>query len=113
MEVAQMAMAHVQVSRRCGCVDPETGRQRGTQCSRLSVDDEHGSWYFAVQLRSLDGQRQRIRQGGYADREEAETAGKALVSADRDGEGAGCTLELAGRWPGATRREHAGAAFAR
>jgi hypothetical protein len=56
------------------------------------VDDEHGSWHFAVQLRSLDGQRQRIRQGGYTDREEAEPADKALVSADRDGAGAGCTL---------------------
>ncbi|MFG6200445.1 tyrosine-type recombinase/integrase [Nonomuraea sp. JJY05] len=46
-----------------------------------------------VQVRSLDGQRQRVRQGGYDDPEEAQAAGRALAAADRDGAGAGCTLE--------------------
>ncbi|WP_240777999.1 tyrosine-type recombinase/integrase [Nonomuraea basaltis] len=59
------------------------------------MDDDHGSWYFAVQLRGLDGQRQRIRQGGYADPEEAQAAGHALAAANHDGAGAGCTL---GQW---------------
>ncbi|MEV6040744.1 site-specific integrase [Nonomuraea sp. NPDC052116] len=59
------------------------------------MDDDHGSWYFAVQVRGLDGQRQRVRQGGYADPEEAQEAGRALAAADRDGAGAGCTL---GQW---------------
>jgi hypothetical protein len=59
------------------------------------VGDDHGSWYFAVQVRSLDGQRQRVRQGGYADPEEAQAAGHALAAADRDSAGAGCTL---GQW---------------
>ncbi|MET9246208.1 hypothetical protein [Nonomuraea sp. NPDC003709] len=90
-----MAKARVQVSRRCGCVDAETGRQRGVTCPRLLVDDDHGSWYFAVQIRGLDGQRQRIRPCGYADREEARAAGQALITADRDGAGAGCNV---GQW---------------
>ncbi|GAA2219423.1 hypothetical protein GCM10009850_120670 [Nonomuraea monospora] len=67
---------------------------RGT-CPRLPVDGDHGSWYFSVQVRGLDGQRQRVRQGGYADPEEAQEAGRALAAADRDGAGAGCTL---GQW---------------
>ncbi|MEV4111171.1 site-specific integrase [Nonomuraea sp. NPDC049695] len=64
-------------------------------CPRLPIDDDHGSWYFAVQVRGLDGQRQRVRQGGYADPEEAQAAGRALAAADHDGAGAGCTL---GQW---------------
>ncbi|MEU7896301.1 site-specific integrase [Nonomuraea sp. NPDC049152] len=59
------------------------------------MDDDHGSWYFAVQVRGLDGQRQRVRRGGYADSEEAQAAGRALAAADRDGARAGCTL---GQW---------------
>jgi hypothetical protein len=69
-----MAKTRVQVSRRCGCVDVDTGRQRGVTCPRLPVDDDHGSWYFAVQVHRLDGQLQRVRQGGYADPEEAQAA---------------------------------------
>jgi hypothetical protein len=68
-------------------------------CPHLPIDDDHGSWYFAVQARGLDGQRQRIRQGGYANPEEAQTAGRALATADRDGAGAGCTVgEWLARW---------------
>ncbi|WP_433433060.1 tyrosine-type recombinase/integrase [Nonomuraea sp. CA-141351] len=52
-----------------------------------------------MQVRSLDGQRQRIRQGGYADPEEAQAADRALAAADRDGAGAGCTVgEWLARW---------------
>ncbi|MFB4285848.1 tyrosine-type recombinase/integrase [Nonomuraea sp. MTCD27] len=52
-----------------------------------------------MQARGLDGQRQRIRQGGYANPEEAQTAGRALATADRDGAGAGCTVgEWLARW---------------
>ncbi|MFI7134816.1 hypothetical protein ACIBQ1_54775 [Nonomuraea sp. NPDC050153] len=81
-------------------MDAETGRQRGVTCPRLPVDDDHGSWYFAVQVRGLDGQQQRVRQGGYTDSEEAEAAGRALAAADRDGVGAGCTLgQWLARWP--------------
>lgn len=90
-----MTKTRVQVSRQCGCVDAETGRQRGVTCPHLPADDDHGSWYFAVQVHGLDGQRQRIRQGGYADPEEAQAAGRALATADHDGAGAGCTL---GQW---------------
>lgn len=91
-----MPKTRVQVSRRCGCVDAETGRQQGVTCPRLPMDDDHGSWYFAVQVRGLDGQRQPVRQGGYADPEKAQAAGRAVAAADRDGAGAaGCTL---GQW---------------
>ncbi|WP_433433128.1 tyrosine-type recombinase/integrase [Nonomuraea sp. CA-141351] len=64
-------------------------------CPRLPIDDDHGSWYFAVQVRGLDGQRQRVRKGGYADPEEAQAAGQALAAADHDGAGTACTL---GQW---------------
>jgi hypothetical protein len=90
-----MTKEHVKVSRRCGCVDRRTGRQRGASCPGLLQDDDHGSWYFTVRIRGLDGERRRVRQGGYGGREEAEAAGRALIAADGDVMGAGCTV---GQW---------------
>lgn len=37
------------VYKRCGCVDPVTGRQLGTRCLRLA-GSRHGGWYVAVEL---------------------------------------------------------------
>jgi len=53
------------VFRRCGCVDPVTGRQYGTRCPRLGAGGRHGSWYVRLELPGgLDGRRRRIRRGG-------------------------------------------------
>ena len=59
------------VYRRCGCVDPGTGRQYGRPCPRLA-GSRHGSWYVRLELPGgLDGQRRRIRRGGYPSRKAA------------------------------------------
>jgi len=58
--------------RRCGCTDPATGRQYGTQCPRLAAGGRHGSWYVRLELPAvLDGRRRRIRRGGYPSRKAA------------------------------------------
>jgi integrase len=60
------------VFRRCGCVDPVTGRQYGTRCPRLGAGGRHGSWYVRLELPGgLDGRRHRIRRGGYPSRKAA------------------------------------------
>jgi integrase len=83
------------VYKRCGCTDAITGRQLGGRCVRLA-EDGHGSWYFAVQVRGLGGRRERLRRGGLATAGRAATAGRKLITADRDAvAGAGHTLA---RW---------------
>jgi hypothetical protein len=60
------------VYRRCGCVNPATGRQYGQDCPRLAVGGRHGSWYVRLELPGgLDGHRRRIRRGGYPSRKAA------------------------------------------
>jgi sigma-70-like protein len=60
------------VFRRCGCVDPVTGRQYGRRCPRLGAGGRHGSWYVRLELPGgLDGRRRRIRRGGYPSRRAA------------------------------------------
>ena len=69
------------VYRRCGCVDPVTGRQLGGGCPRLA-GGRHGSWYVRLELPAgLDGRRRRIRRGGYPSRK----PGSAQESAARRG----------------------------
>jgi hypothetical protein len=65
------------VYRRCGCADPVTGRQLGAACPRLAGDGGHGSWYIRLELpAAIDGNRRRIRRGGYPD---ASTAAAVLA----------------------------------
>jgi len=67
------------VYRRCGCVNPSSGRRHGNRCPRLS-DPDHGSWYFAVQATNRRGRRVRRRRGGYPTADaavEAQTAARA------------------------------------
>jgi len=40
----------------------------------------HGSWYFSAELPSPSGERRRVRKGGFAAREAAAAALKALTS---------------------------------
>ncbi|HZO68724.1 MAG TPA: tyrosine-type recombinase/integrase [Kribbellaceae bacterium] len=55
------------VFKRCGCVDPATGRRRNRRCPRLSRSG-HGSWYFRCSTRDVFGRAQRVRRGGYGTR---------------------------------------------
>jgi hypothetical protein len=60
------------VFRRCGCMDPPTGRQYGSRCPRLGAGGRHGSWYVRLELPGgLDGRRRRTRRGGYPSRKAA------------------------------------------
>ncbi|TDE60273.1 hypothetical protein E1295_00010 [Nonomuraea mesophila] len=73
----------------------EVGRQLGWRCVSLE-EDEHGSWYFAVQVRGPAGRRERSRRGGFAAAEQAHHAGGDALVADQDsGPGTGQTVA---RW---------------
>ncbi|MBB2748376.1 tyrosine-type recombinase/integrase [Microbispora sp. NBRC 16548] len=81
-----MRESHAVVYKRCGCTE------RSGRCPRL-LEDGHGSWYFAVQIRGLSGCRERARRGGYASAGEAEQAGRQLIAAEQGGPiGTGCTV---------------------
>jgi hypothetical protein len=70
------------VYKRCGCVDPASGRLRGSHCRRLA-ERGHGSWYLAVDLPpNRDGRRRQLRRGGYRTRSAAESALAYLLGAD-------------------------------
>src|SRR5712691_11111428 len=84
------------VYRRCGCVDPVTGRQLGGSCPRLAVSC-HGSWYVRLELPAgLDGGRRRIRRGGYPSRKAA-AAVLARLRAPQPGDAGGRVLTV-GDW---------------
>src|ERR1700690_1864097 len=60
------------VYRRCGCTDPDTGRQYGRPCPRLAAGGRHGSWYIRLELPpGLDGHPRRLPRGGYPSRKVA------------------------------------------
>jgi len=82
--------------RRCGCRNKDTGRRLGMLCARLT-DAGHGSWYLCLELGvGMDGQRRRLRTGGYPSQAAARRA-LAQLAAPRAGspDGAGWTT---GRW---------------
>jgi hypothetical protein len=84
------------VYRRCGCVDPATGRQYGRACPRLA-GGRHGSWYVRLELPAgLDGRRRRIRRGGYPSRAAA-VAVLARLRAPRPGD-TGARMLTVGDW---------------
>lgn len=74
LEAHVNAMATGRTFRRCGCRDRETGRRLGRRCPRL-LDAGHGSWYLCLELGvGSDGQRCRLRCGGYPSQSEARRA---------------------------------------
>lgn len=83
-----LAVTHHRVreeTRECpGSRRGRAGLRRGASCTRL-VEDDHGSWFFSLELpRHVGGTRRRIRRGGYASREEAERAlGRLQVTGRR------------------------------
>jgi len=64
----------VGIVRRCGCRDRRTGRQAGRRCPLLARRGD-GSWYLTAELPAgPEGQRRRVRLGGYQTRAAAQAA---------------------------------------
>jgi integrase len=61
------------VYRRCACRG-ENGHQLGTACPRLAENSKHGTWYFAVDVPTVDGQRKTMRRGGHSTKRAAQAA---------------------------------------
>jgi len=66
------------VFKRCGCTDPGTGRQLAGHCPHLA-EPGHGSWYYAVQVTTVGSRKARHRRGGFATREDAIAARRAIL----------------------------------
>jgi integrase len=81
--------------KRCGCVNPATGRRSGSLCRQLT-DPGHGAWYFAVELPRQRGRRQRLRRGGYPTYAQARAARDEILGRPT-GLAAGKVWTL-GRW---------------
>lgn len=58
--------------KRCGCRDPETGRQLGAQCPELRKR-HHGEYFIEVRLDTTEGRR-KLKRSGYAKADDAEGA---------------------------------------
>lgn len=62
------------VIRRCSCRDPQTNKQLGSSCPKLSRR-RHGVWYIRHELpETAEGERRFLRRGGYESKEKAEEA---------------------------------------
>ncbi|MFC4049278.1 Arm DNA-binding domain-containing protein [Actinomadura syzygii] len=83
------------VYRRCGCVDPQSGKALGAGCPKLGAGRRHGSWYVRLELPvGSDGRRRRVRRGGFGTRKAAEEALARLGKPS----GAGGGLLTVGAW---------------
>lgn len=59
------------VFKRCGCRNRETGRPLGAACPDMA-QDEHGSWYYRLEVAPWpDGRRRQLRRGGFPTAETA------------------------------------------
>ena len=59
--------------RRCACRNPETGKQYGQSCPKLS-NKRHGLWNIRQELPTdKDGNRRTFRRSGYATKSEAQS----------------------------------------
>ena len=67
------------IYKRCGCLDPASGRQLGKKCPLLPAE-RHGSWYYATHIDGLGGRRERVRRGGFATAADAQQVGHALLA---------------------------------
>lgn len=58
--------------KRCGCRDPETGKQLGAQCPDLRKR-HHGDYYFEVRIDTTAGRR-KLKRSGFARADDADDA---------------------------------------
>jgi hypothetical protein len=76
------------VSRRCACRDPQTGKQLGQRCPKLSTR-RHGTWTIRQELPpGRTGDRRTFRRRGYDTRADGQAdldkVRALLAIADRD-----------------------------
>jgi len=69
------------VYRRCGC--RTDGKLVGARCPLLKSDGKHGTWTFAVDLKSLDGHRKTLRRGGFSTERKAKEELKKVTDRAR------------------------------
>ncbi|MGH4013151.1 MAG: site-specific integrase [Pseudonocardiaceae bacterium] len=72
-------MSKGRVYRQCACRDAN-GRLLGPRCPRLADDRKHGTWYYAVDVPSLDGRRKTLRRGGFPMKGAAQRALAAVLA---------------------------------
>lgn len=83
------------IIKRCGCRDRRTGRQIGRSCPLLARPG-HGSWYLTAELPAgSEGQRRRVRLGGFRTRAAAQNALGRLRAPNGTAHAAGWTT---GQW---------------
>lgn len=83
------------VYKRCGCRDA-SGRQLGASCPRILTAGQ-GRWYFTGELAGdTDGERRRLRRGGYGSRRAATEAARQYLPGCRSGVD---PLISVGAWP--------------
>ncbi len=96
-QVPGPAVPRGSVRQRCGCREPDTGRQLGAFCPRLA-DPAHGSWSIDVTVPGPFGVGPpvRVRSGGHPTRQAAQSALDRVVGrAHTDAAGAAWTVQ---RW---------------
>jgi integrase len=95
------------VYRRCGCVNPQSGKPWGSACPKLSVGGRHGSWYIRLEMPAgPDGRRRRVRRGGFPTRKVAQEALAQLRTPGHGGRGveAVSVAEWLSHWLATRRR---------
>src|ERR1051325_8996928 len=61
------------VSKRCGCIDPQTRKQLGAKCPRLQ-QRRHGTYMFSIYIATSTNPRQRYKRMGYPTQTKASEA---------------------------------------
>jgi integrase len=61
-------------------------------------DDERGSWFFVVDVDSVDGRRRQLRRRGFPTKRAAHEAMRALVAAGPSAYASGTVAEFLDRW---------------
>ncbi|MDT3443614.1 MULTISPECIES: tyrosine recombinase XerC [unclassified Pseudofrankia] len=87
----------IKTEKRCGCRDPETGKQLGRRCPRLKGKKPHGMWSWRIdvpdELVPLVG-RTGLRGSGFATKEAAEKDAEEQLSNVRAGQRHAGTLTV-------------------
>ncbi|MBL7516746.1 tyrosine-type recombinase/integrase family protein [Frankia sp. CNm7] len=79
----------IQTEKRCGCRDPETGKQLGKRCAKLRGRKPHGKWSWRIEvpeeLIPLVG-RTQLRGSGFATKDAAEQDAEDQLAKVRAGQ---------------------------
>ncbi|GAA4921926.1 integrase-like protein [Stackebrandtia albiflava] len=84
------------VFRRCGCQNPDTGKQYGTKCQKRKSKD-HGTWWGRYDLPpGSKGERRQERIGPFSTKDDAESGLREAMGQVADGAAAGQCRDLFG-----------------